>query len=50
MVGFVVLEDSPSTGKRVVANICRLPSPNSSVHLQVSSLVGGMLKVCIYVK
>ena len=39
MVGFIVLEDSPAIGKRVIAYVGRLPSPNSSVHLQVSSLV-----------
>ena len=38
IIGLVVLENPPAVGKRVVANIGGLSSPNTSVHLQVPSL------------
>ena len=38
IIGLIVLENPPAVGKRVVANIGRLSSPNTSVHLQVPSL------------
>ena len=38
IVGLIVLENPPAVGKRVIANIGRLSSPDTSVHLQVPSL------------
>merc|ERR1719445_1917708 len=41
IVGLIVLENPPAVGKRVIANIGRLSSPDTSVHLQVPSQAWG---------
>ena len=43
IVSLIVLENPPAVGKRVIANIGRLSSPDTSVHLQVPSLAQGQV-------